>query len=75
MIRTLCNYVFSFGMFCTLCFIGFISFMYLVITNDNEEQEKARMDIEICYNQGMVLVETDAGPRCADIKTMMKLPK
>lgn len=47
------------------------------ISNIAEQGEIARKETqqitEACYAQGMVLVNTDAGQRCADPRTLVKV--
>jgi hypothetical protein len=60
----------------TLFFVVVASFMWLVINIGNAtsaERELNRQRIEACYNAGMVLVSTDAGPRCATPQSLVKV--
>lgn len=47
-----------------------------VVQNANEEvmirQEETRKLTDFCYSKGMVSVQTDAGPRCADPSSLVK---
>lgn len=57
-----------------LCLFGFV----IIASNDyeakqNQLKEANRVATEICYNKGMVLVQTDAGNRCADPATLVKV--
>jgi hypothetical protein len=49
----------------------------LVIINigkaTSADRELHRQRIEACYNAGMVLVSTDAGPRCATPQSLIKV--
>ncbi len=48
-------------------------FVYALISaaaDTNAAREEARAMTAACYSQGMVLVDTDAGQRCADPKTL-----
>lgn len=55
-------------------------FLYTIV-NISESQEAARQAdrentqkiTEACYAQGMVVVDTDAGQRCADPRTLIKV--
>ena len=40
---------------------------------ERKNKEAHRAATELCYAQGMVLVETDAGPRCAAPQALLKL--
>lgn len=71
-IKSLFDYIFSFG---TLALILIASFAYVIMTvaeNENTAREARRAATELCYTRGMVVVESDAGPRCADPKGLIK---
>ena len=72
-VKSLCDYVFSFGMFMFLVCVGFIFVMTTVLTAENERNERTRQRTEVCYSLGLVLVSTDAGERCADPRTLVKI--
>ena len=61
----------------TFFFIGLVGFfIYLMISvgqAGSEARENTRKLTEACYSQGLVLVETDAGRRCADPRTLVKV--
>lgn len=61
----------------TFFFIGLIClFIYIMISvgqAGNEARENTRRLTDACYSQGLVLVETDAGQRCADPRTLVKV--
>lgn len=65
--------VFSFGTFCILGTAGFIFLMFNIVDSDIKRQEATRVATEACYSQGMVLVRTDAGERCVDPRTLVKV--
>ena len=65
--------VFSFGMFMFLSFVGFVYVVLVVADSENRHRETTRAATEACYSQGMVLVTTDAGQRCADPRTLVKV--
>ena len=55
-------------------FVGiFIWLMLLMVESGNEARENTRRLTEACYSQGMVLVATDAGQRCVDPRTLVKV--
>jgi len=55
-------------------FVGlFIWFAVEMVNSGNEARENTRKMTEACYSQGMVLVETDAGQRCVDPRTLVKV--
>jgi hypothetical protein len=60
----------------TLMLIFGSAFMFLIFSIV-ESQEVARENTqkitEACYSQGMVVVDTDAGERCADPRTLVKV--
>ena len=62
----------------TLLLIFFSLFVY-VMFSVAEAQELARKNTqkitEACYSQGMVVVRTDVGSRCADPRTLVKVTK
>lgn len=69
--------VFSFGMFMFL-FAGTAAFLIIRIgteANANADAYRAKQErlTEACYSQGFVLVDTDAGQRCADPRTLVKV--
>ncbi len=63
-----------FGVF-ILILIGaaFIWFCFAIAEKSNRNRELTKQKTEYCYSQGMVLVSTDAGPRCADPRTLVKV--
>lgn len=72
-LKSLADYVFSFGMFMFLLCTGFVYTMITVVSADQSNREATRVATEICYSQGMVLVSTDAGQRCVDPRTLVKV--
>jgi hypothetical protein len=69
--------VFSVGTF-LLILAGI--FLYTLVNLANEQEADRRADrentlkiTEACYSQGMVVVHTDAGERCADPRTLVKV--
>lgn len=72
-VKSLCDYVFSFGMFMFLVCAGFVFTMITVVNAENQRQEATRVATEICYSQGLVLVDTDAGQRCASPQSLVKI--
>lgn len=71
--KSLADYVFSFGMFMFFVCTGFIFVMYTLVTTENSNREATRAATEACYAQGMVLVQSDAGPRCASPQSLVKV--
>ena len=72
-LKSLADYVFSFGMFMFLVCTGFVFIMYTLVNTENSNREATRAATEICYSKGLVLVSTDAGPRCVDPRTLVKV--
>lgn len=72
-VKSLANYVFSFGMFMFLVCTGFVFVMVTVINAENERNELTRQRTEACYSQGLVLVDTDAGQRCVSPQSLVKV--
>lgn len=56
---------------------GFIYGLFSVGASQNEAAKKHRAETqrltEACYSQGMVLIDTDAGQRCADPRSLVKV--
>ena len=65
-VKDLFNAIFSFG---TVAMIGCVLLIWLVI----EGAERNRVYNEICYARGSVLVQTDAGFRCASPEALTKV--
>lgn len=61
----------------TLIFSVFIAgavwFLIAIGNASSEARERTRERTAACYSQGLVLVETDAGQRCADPRTLVKV--
>ena len=64
----------------TIILILFGIFLYTMFNiADSQEaarqadREKTQKIAEACYSQGMVVVRTDAGERCADPRTLVKV--
>jgi hypothetical protein len=72
-IETVFDYVFSFGMLLTLICVGFFFLIGGMIIKENERKALTQLRVEACYSQGMVLVESDAGERCVDPKSLVKV--
>jgi hypothetical protein len=60
----------------TLFLVAVVLFVLIIINISKQEtadRELNRQRIEACYNAGMVLVSTDAGPRCATPQSLVKV--
>lgn len=65
--------VFNFYTYATLFVAGLI---YLIVQIDaSEDQARAERQAKVaaCFNNGMVLVETEAGQRCAEPKNLIAI--
>jgi hypothetical protein len=72
-LKFVADYVFSFGTFCVL-FGGSFLFLIFTISEQSEVSRKETQRItEACYAQGMVLVQSDAGQRCVDPQSLVKV--
>ena len=71
--KSLADYVFSFGMFMFLFAVGVIILLGGIIEQSDEARKLTQLRTEACYSQGMVLVQSDAGQRCADPKSLVKV--
>lgn len=72
-LKTLADYVFSFY---TICFGLVVLFGWLIVNLDHKSMaaaEQKRIATEACYAQGMVLVQSDAGERCAAPQSLVKV--
>lgn len=65
--------IFSFGTFVFLMFFVFVYILLLIGENEDRKREETRVATEACYSQGMVLVQSDAGPRCASPQSLVKV--
>ena len=72
-LKSVADVVFSFGMFMFLFITGCIFLMVSIINVDERNREATRIATEACYSQGMVLVQSDAGQRCVDPKSLVKV--
>lgn len=72
-LKSLADFVFSYGMFMFLVVVGFASVIITVAQADAERAEETQRLTEACYSRGMVLVDTDAGQRCVDPRTLVKV--
>ncbi len=72
-LKTLADYVFSFGMFMFLFCAGIVTLFGSLIVAENEQRELTQLRTEACYSQGMVLVQSDAGQRCVLPQSLVKV--
>lgn len=62
------------GTFLFIALAGaFIWLMFAMAESSSQARENTRRLTEACYSQGMVLVATDAGQRCVDPRTLVKV--
>jgi hypothetical protein len=71
--KSLADYVFSFGMFMFLFITGIVILFCGMIMKSEEQREQTQLQTEACYAQGMVLIQSDAGQRCVDPKSLVKV--
>ena len=71
--KSLAKYVFSFGMFMFLFVTGFILLISAIAIKSEEQRKQTQLRVEACYGQNMVLVSTDAGQRCVEPKSLVKV--
>lgn len=72
-VKSVFDVIFSFWTIFIVC-AGFL--MYIGVEsaeNEAKAKEQNRLLTEACYNQGMVLVNTDAGQRCAAPQSLVKI--
>lgn len=73
-VKSIVDGIFSFY---TIWFLMVLLFGWLIIgiaEQENADAEQKRVATEACYAQGMVLVQSDAGPRCASPQSLVKVP-
>lgn len=73
-VKSIFDGIFSFY---TIWFLMVLLFGWLIIgvaEQENADAEQKRVATEACYAQGMVLVQSDAGPRCASPQSLVKVP-
>ena len=71
--KFLIDAIFNFWTFLLLA-SGFLIWVSAGISeNDAKIKEQTRIATEACYAQGMVLVQSDAGPRCASPQSLVKV--
>jgi hypothetical protein len=71
--KSLADYVFSFGMFMFLFCTGVLFLLSAIMIKTEEQREQTQLRVEACYGQNMVLVSTDAGQRCVEPKSLVKV--
>lgn len=72
-LKSLADFVFRFETFMFLMVVGFVYSLIVVFQADAERVEQTQRLTQTCYSQGMVLVDTDAGQRCADPRSLVKV--
>jgi hypothetical protein len=65
--------IFSLKMLVLIWVAGFTLVFYNIVQNNNEKHEEYRAINDYCYSQGMVVVTTDAGPRCVDPRSLVRV--
>ena len=72
-LKSVADYVFSFGMFMFLFCTGLVLLLSAIVMESNEQRERTQLRTEACYSQGMVLVQSDAGQRCVLPQSLVKV--
>jgi len=72
-LKSLADYVFSFGMGMFLFVVAVIGLLTSIAVASAEQAELTQLRVEACYAQGMVLVRTDAGQRCVLPQSLVKV--
>lgn len=71
--KFLIDAIFNFWTFMLVMTVSFIWIAVESSENDAKIKEQTRIATEACYAQGMVLVQSDAGPRCASPQSLVKV--
>lgn len=72
-VKSIFDGIFSFWTFMLVMTVLFIWIGVQATENDDKIKEQTRIATEACYAQGMVLVQSDAGPRCASPQSLVKV--
>lgn len=64
-VKLIIDRVFSGSTLFIIAMVVFLFIMYRAVIDGNVNAAQRKANIAACYNHGMVLVETDAGSRCA----------
>ena len=72
-LKTVFDYVFSFGMVMFLFFVGFLLLIGGIAEQTSADRKHTLALTEACYAQGMVLVRTDAGQRGVLPQSLVKV--
>jgi hypothetical protein len=67
------DYVFRIETFVIVTISLFVTAIVMAVNAENEARAETQRLTEACYSQGQVLVNTDAGQRCADPRTLVKV--
>ena len=72
-VKSIVDGIFNFWTFMLVMTVLFIWIGVQATENDDKIKEQTRIATEACYAQGMVLVQSDAGPRCASPQSLVKV--
>jgi FMN-dependent NADH-azoreductase len=72
-LKDLFDKVFSVPMVLFLFAASFLCFIFSIAEQDRTHRAETQQVTEACYAQGMVVVNTDAGKRCADPRSLVKV--
>lgn len=72
-VQSVVDGIFSFSTFMLLMIGLFIWIIISIGERDAANRETLRLNTEACYEQGMVLVQSDAGQRCVLPQSLVKV--
>jgi hypothetical protein len=52
---------------------AFLFFVFNIVEQSEIARKETQQITEACYSQGMIVVDTAAGQRCADPRTLVKV--
>ena len=72
-VKDIFDTVFSFAGFMTIACVLFAFLLVTLVKQENAEQALAKETIKVCYNGGLIKVETDAGFYCVAPANLVKV--
>jgi hypothetical protein len=73
MVKTIFDFVFRVETFLVAMFGLLMLALFMAVNAENENRAETQRLTEACYNQGQVLVNTDAGQRCVNPQYLVKV--
>lgn len=61
------------ALFIGIIIAAFCWCIWSAVETEQEQRAVKKAQTAVCYSQGMVLVDTDAGVYCADSKSLVKI--